>query len=68
MAKTMNAIGERLSTVGMKFAPHPHLWSTLLTRAEIGQIMETTNPTALDSAIVSKRCMQHQLHLTLWVD
>ena len=44
MAKTMNAIGERLSDVGMKLAPHPHLWSTLLTRAEIGQIMEITNP------------------------
>jgi sugar phosphate isomerase/epimerase len=44
MAKVYNEIGERLTDVGIRFAPHAHMWSQFENQREVYRILGNTNP------------------------
>jgi sugar phosphate isomerase/epimerase len=44
MAKVLQDLGSRITDMGVKFAPHAHMWSQFENRREIDYIMENTNP------------------------
>jgi inosose dehydratase len=44
MADTFNELGRRMTGMGMKFAVHPHLGSSLETQQDTDAIMELTDP------------------------
>lgn len=44
MATVYNEIGRRLTDVGIRFAPHAHMWSQFENRREIYSILGNTNP------------------------
>lgn len=44
MAKALQELGRRISDLGVKFAPHAHMWSQFENRREIDYIMENTDP------------------------
>lgn len=44
MATVYNEIGRRLTAIGMKFAPHAHMWSQFESRREVEYILSHTEP------------------------
>jgi inosose dehydratase len=44
MAETLNEIGRRTADLGIRLAPHPHIWAPLERPEEIARIVELTDP------------------------
>lgn len=44
MAKVYNEIGERTADIGIRFAPHAHMWSQFENQREIYRVLGNTNP------------------------
>jgi inosose dehydratase len=44
MARTLNELGRRTADIGIRLAPHPHIWSPLEREHELRQVMELTDP------------------------
>lgn len=44
MARTLNELGKRTADIGLRLAPHPHIWSPLERENELRQVMELTDP------------------------
>ena len=44
MAKALNELGKQTADVGIKVAPHPHLWSPLERQEEVDRVLELTDP------------------------
>lgn len=44
MATVYNEIGRRLADIGIRFAPHAHMWSQFENRREVYSILGNTNP------------------------
>jgi inosose dehydratase len=44
MADGLNRLGRRLAPLGIKLAPHPHIWSPLERESEVRRVMELTDP------------------------
>ncbi|MGC2403899.1 MAG: sugar phosphate isomerase/epimerase [Acidobacteriaceae bacterium] len=44
LAGTLNEIGRQTIAVGVKLAPHPHIWGPMEREREIRRVMELTDP------------------------
>jgi inosose dehydratase len=44
LADTMNEIGRQTIAMGVKIAPHPHLWGPIEREHEVRRLMELTDP------------------------
>lgn len=44
MAKVYNEIGERTADIGIRFAPHAHMWSQFENQREVYRVLGNTNP------------------------
>jgi inosose dehydratase len=44
LADTLNELGRRTADLGIKLAPHPHIWGPVERPEEIDRIMELTDP------------------------
>lgn len=44
MAGALNELGKRTSQLGLRLAPHPHIWSPLEREPELRRVMELTDP------------------------
>jgi inosose dehydratase len=44
MATTLNALGKRTADLGIRVAPHPHIWSPLEREHEVERVLELTDP------------------------
>lgn len=44
MAETLNRLGRQTAKLGLKLAPHPHIWSPLEREPESRAVMESTDP------------------------
>ncbi len=44
ITKVYNEIGERLTDIGIQFAPHAHMWSQFENRREIYRVLGNTSP------------------------
>ena len=44
MAKALNELGKRTAEVGIRLAPHPHLWGPLERQEEVDRVLELTDP------------------------
>jgi inosose dehydratase len=44
LADTLNEIGRQTITLGVKLAPHPHIWGPMEREKEIRRVMELTDP------------------------
>jgi inosose dehydratase len=44
LADTLNAIGRQTSTMGIRLAPHPHIWGPIEREHEVRRMMELTDP------------------------
>ena len=44
MAKALNELGKRTAEVGVRLAPHPHLWSPFERQEEVDRVLELTDP------------------------
>ncbi len=44
MAATLTELGKRTADLGLRLAPHPHIWSPLERPEEIASVMELTDP------------------------
>jgi inosose dehydratase len=44
MAQTLNELGRRTADVGIRLAPHPHIWGPLERPEEIARVRELTDP------------------------
>lgn len=44
MARALNELGKRTAEVGVRLAPHPHLWSPFERQEEVDRVLELTDP------------------------
>jgi hypothetical protein len=44
LANTLNEIGRQTITMGIRLAPHPHIWGPIEREREVRQMMELTDP------------------------
>ena len=44
MAATLNELGRQTLALGIRLAPHPHIWGPLEREAEVRRVMELTDP------------------------
>ncbi|MDA2937377.1 sugar phosphate isomerase/epimerase [Acidobacteria bacterium AH-259-A15] len=44
MARALNELGKRTAEVGLRLAPHPHIWSPFERQHEVERILELTDP------------------------
>jgi inosose dehydratase len=44
MARALNELGKRTNAVGLRLAPHPHIWSPLERGEEVEKVMRMTSP------------------------
>jgi len=44
MAETLNELGKRTADIGIRIAPHPHIWSPLERKNEVERMFELTDP------------------------
>lgn len=44
MAGALNELGRRTAQLGLKLAPHPHIWSPLEREHELRRVLELTDP------------------------
>lgn len=44
MAGALNELGKRTAKLGLKLAPHPHIWSPLERESELRRVLELTDP------------------------
>ncbi|MDA2938101.1 sugar phosphate isomerase/epimerase, partial [Acidobacteria bacterium AH-259-A15] len=44
MARALNELGKRTAQLGLRLAPHPHIWSPLEREHELKRILELTDP------------------------
>jgi inosose dehydratase len=44
MAKTLNELGRQTAAMGVRLAPHPHIWGPLEKGPEVARMMELTDP------------------------
>ncbi|MDA0204102.1 MAG: sugar phosphate isomerase/epimerase [Acidobacteria bacterium] len=44
MAATLNELGKRTADIGIRIAPHPHIWSPLERKNEVERMFELTDP------------------------
>lgn len=44
MAQTLNELGRRTADIGIRLAPHPHIWGPLERPEEIARVRELTDP------------------------
>jgi inosose dehydratase len=44
MARALNELGKRTNAVGVRLAPHPHIWSPLERPEEVEKVMQMTSP------------------------
>jgi sugar phosphate isomerase/epimerase len=44
MAEGLNELGRQVAKLGLKLAPHPHIWSPLERESELRRVMELTDP------------------------
>ncbi len=44
MATTLNELGKRTADLGIRVAPHPHIWSPLEREHEVERVLELTDP------------------------
>jgi inosose dehydratase len=44
MAETLNELGKRTADLGIRIAPHPHIWSPLERKNEMERMLELTDP------------------------
>ena len=44
LATTLNALGRETATLGIRLAPHPHIWGPLERDSEIRRVMALTDP------------------------
>lgn len=44
MARALDELGKRTAEVGVRLAPHPHLWSPFERQEEVDRVLELTDP------------------------
>jgi inosose dehydratase len=44
LANTLNEIGRQTITMGIRLAPHPHIWGPMEREKEVRRVMELTDP------------------------
>ena len=44
MAGALNELGKRTARIGLRLAPHPHIWSPLEREPELKRVLELTDP------------------------
>lgn len=44
MSSTLNRLGRRTAAIGIRLAPHPHIWSPLEREHEVRRVLELTDP------------------------
>ena len=44
MAKALNELGKQTADVGIRLAPHPHIWTPLERQEEVDRVLELTDP------------------------
>jgi len=44
LAETLNEIGRQIAEMGIRLAPHPHIWGPIERESEVRRVMDLTDP------------------------